>query len=179
MTSTPKRILLTGPRGAGKTTACLALRALAAHAGLPCGGVLTLPLDGGAGARAGLDLLDVRSGERRLLASCRRDLGGPRIGPYSMAQATFDWGVALDEVGPLELDRGGGFAPLLPELARAASAALVVVVRPALLDRLRGAPGLRDSPVQEITLERRAEAPARIFRLLFPDGPFPPPADLG
>ena len=63
-------LLLTGERGAGKTTACARLAALAAERGLAAGGLLTRRLPGGLEAEA------VPGGERWPLARLERPAGG-------------------------------------------------------------------------------------------------------
>lgn len=134
--------LLTGEIGSGKTTVCRRLVAAARKRGLPVGGILSRPLNDDLGQRIGLLAVDLSSGEERLLASLQRSLGGPRRGLYSFDPATFAWAmqatlaalsadpalIIVDEIGPIELQQGAGFAPLLEPLL-AADCPLLLVVR--------------------------------------------------
>lgn len=140
--------LLGGEIGAGKTTAGQRIVDLARAWGLTCGGLLTPALIE-EGRKVGIVGVDLGSGERRLMARLDRDLGGPRVGCYYFAVDAFTWGNAViasaadagcdllvvDEIGPLELARGGGLAPAL-DLLDAVPRALIVV-RLSLVDTLR------------------------------------------
>jgi len=154
-------ILLSGPVRAGKTTLCLRLVERARERGWQAGGVLT-PALMEAGEKAGIQAVELGSGETRTLARVDRDLGGVRVGPYSFDDRALDWVVCccardldgggargsvprivfVDEIGKLELNRGGGLAPLIPLLARSQPRPAVVIVRDflleALLERLSG-----------------------------------------
>ena len=59
--------IVSGPRGSGKTMLCLRLIELARQRGLGCAGIISLARFR-EGHKVGIDALDVRSGERRLLA---------------------------------------------------------------------------------------------------------------
>jgi nucleoside-triphosphatase THEP1 len=142
-------ILLSGPVRAGKTTLCLRLAEEARGCGLYVGGVLT-PATVEDGVKVGIQALDLGSGESRLLARVDRDLGGTRVGPYSFDDRVLDWVarrceralgqadgiVFVDEIGKLELNRGGGLARLIPLLARPRGGITVTIVRDFLLDAL-------------------------------------------
>jgi nucleoside-triphosphatase THEP1 len=139
----PVTLLVTGEVGAGKTTACARFVELARAQGISVGGILTEPEEDPSGRRVGLWARDLWRGERFLLASCVRPLSDLRRGPYSFDPAAFAWGIAavqmalsegaglviLDEVGPVELERGEGFAPLIAPLAEAAIPVVWVVRR--------------------------------------------------
>jgi nucleoside-triphosphatase THEP1 len=142
-------ILVSGPVRAGKTTLCRRLVERARECGLPVGGVLTPALIEG-GVKAGIQAVDLRSGETRLLAHVDRDLGGTRVGPYSFDDQMLAWVVLcceralegddsivfVDEIGKLELNRGGGLARLIPMLAWPREQITVAIVRDFLLDAL-------------------------------------------
>jgi nucleoside-triphosphatase THEP1 len=148
-------ILLSGPVQAGKTTLCGRLVERARGRGWQAGGVLT-PALMEAGEKAGIQAVELGSGETRLLARVDRDLGGVRVGPYSFDDRVLDWVVCccardltavgakgpapqivfVDEIGKLELNRGGGLAPLIPLLVRPLPRPTVVIVRDFLLDAL-------------------------------------------
>ena len=122
-----RAVLLTGRRGVGKTTVCQAVAELARRRGYRPGGVITPALYNSHGVKVGFEAVDVGSGQRWPLALTERELGGPRIGPYSfdpdglsralgvlMRAATPGCDLLMvDEIGPLELEQGKGFAPIL------------------------------------------------------------------
>ncbi len=141
MSSAPRAALLTGERGAGKTTICMSLAA-----GNPLyAGIVEAPVLDAAGRSIGIRARSLADGEEWDLASVDRDLGGPRTGRFSFSQEGIDRAAAvldaalarprgiavIDEVGPLELFSGAGFAPVLPRLAAAGS--VLITVRPGLL----------------------------------------------
>jgi nucleoside-triphosphatase THEP1 len=158
------------------------------------------------GVKVGFEAVDVGSGERWPLARTddpstsrsgerspeqsrriaqpsgqRRELGGPRVGPYSfdpdgLARALRVLRGAIsspcdllviDEIGPLELEQGKGFAPILDLLPVGAPTHTLIVVRPALLDPLL--PHLKGSQftVLSATEENRDELPLRIVEKLW------------
>jgi nucleoside-triphosphatase THEP1 len=172
----------------GKTTVCQVVAELARRRGYRPGGVITPALYSSHGAKLGFEAVDVGSGERWPLAHTDQKMGGPRVGPYSfdptgMARAlkvlerAISAGCDLlmvDEIGPLELEQGEGFAPILELLPSAAMESrptairnLLIVVRPALLDQLlRHLRGTQCS-IFSVTEENRDELPLRIVEKLW------------
>ena len=144
-------VLITGGRRVGKTTLLLAVRQAALAAGLSVGGVLSVARFSGA-EKTGIDVMDAASGARRPLATAT---GTPR-GPIHTGHYTFDadglaaglsWAGAgqgadlfiVDELGPLELVKGEGWAPVLPMIRARRFGVALVVVRPELLDQAQQA----------------------------------------
>lgn len=141
--------LLTGQRGEGKTTLCLALAEQMHRAGWQVGGIVS-PAEVNGGQRDGYRVRDLLSGEERPLAHRTEQGGSIRVGAFAFSpegiafgrralEAALSQRVALlivDEVGPLEL-RGEGWAPLLDRLLTESGAAMIWVVRPQLLDAVR------------------------------------------
>lgn len=146
-------ILVSGPVRVGKTTLCMRLVERARRCGVRVAGVLTPALMDD-GAKVGIQAVALSSGETRLLARTDRDLGGIGVGPYSFDDRVLDWVsgcceralveqtlaeralVFVDEIGKLELNRGGGLARLIPLLAQPREQTTVVLVRDFLLDAL-------------------------------------------
>jgi nucleoside-triphosphatase THEP1 len=82
----------------------------------------------------------------------------------------------IDEIGPLELEQGGGFAPILDLLPLEEKASpdaktthTLIVVRPALLDQLRLRLRGIECTVFSVTEENRDELPLRIVEELWGD----------
>jgi nucleoside-triphosphatase THEP1 len=161
--------LVTGARGVGKSTVCQRLAQVwRDHGGVP-GGLLT--------RTAGREryIVDVATGEERLLAVEGDALAGPRWGRFSFSQEALDWGnevvraavagpadlVFLDEVGPLELAAGKGLLPALRILLGSRKAALVVA-RPDLLEQVRTMVTAHTVRVSEVTPENRKDLPRRV-----------------
>jgi nucleoside-triphosphatase THEP1 len=146
-------VLLSGERGAGKTTACLRLIEMARAAGLDCAGIVSPALFDGA-TRAGIDVQDVRTNERRRLADVDPGPAAVRLGPFRFSEESLAWAaerlssacpcqiLIVDEIGPLELELGRGWVEALDILRRGDYELAVAVVRPSLVakfqDRLPG-----------------------------------------
>jgi nucleoside-triphosphatase THEP1 len=170
--------LLAGEVASGKTTVCQKVAEAARRRGLRVGGILTQPLYDALGRRVGLRAVDLWRRESRLLASVHRPLSDLRQGRYCFDPAAFAWAeqavlaslegdpglVILDEVGPLELEAGAGFAPLLGPVLAAGCPVLLVVRRgccAALAARLPAAPVVFD-----VCLATRDALPAKIVAAL-------------
>jgi nucleoside-triphosphatase THEP1 len=141
-------VLLTGDRGAGKTTACLRLTVLARAAGLDCAGIVSPALFDGA-AKVGIDVQDVRTNERRRLADLDPTPAGLRLGPFRFSEESLAWAaerlgdacpcqiLIVDEIGPLELELGQGWVEALDVLRRGDYELAVAVVRLSLVATIR------------------------------------------
>jgi nucleoside-triphosphatase THEP1 len=139
--------IITGERGGGKTALCKRLAEQVRSAGWVVAGILSPPITAG-GQKSGIEALDLRTGECRLLAR-PRDKSIPPAELQTPAW-TFDadvvaWGNAVldtatpcdllivDELGPLELVRGQGWTAGLTALSSGKYRRALVVVRPELL----------------------------------------------
>jgi len=152
--------ILTGERDSGKTSACRRLVEQARLEGLDCAGLLA-PARFAGSSRVGSDVLDLRTGERRPFSYLSPDEGAPFASTparHRVDAAVSDWAASrldracpcdlliVDEIGPLELERGEGWQNAL-EIARRGDFGLaVLVVRsrlvPALLAAIDGCRGL-------------------------------------
>ena len=144
-------VLLTGDRQVGKTTICRRVAELAQGLSYAPAGVVTPVIHNQDGFPLARHALMVSDGQQRLLARANDNLGGPRTGRYSFDADVLSWVLGrlreamaqgcdlliVDEIGPLELEQGSGLAPLLSDLSAERLPALLLVVRPQLIDQLQ------------------------------------------
>jgi nucleoside-triphosphatase THEP1 len=174
-------ILVSGERQVGKTTLLLQVRAAANR--LRVGGFLSVARFEGS-EKTGIDLMDAATGERMPLAVAESN--GTRIdaderglknevrtGHYRFIPAALAAGLRyalagqgadvffVDELGPLELVRGEGWADVIPMIRARAFGAALVVVRPELIAMARGQMALPpETPVITVNEVNRAAAAA-------------------
>jgi nucleoside-triphosphatase THEP1 len=173
----PRALILTGDRESGKTTLCLALAASSPR----FVGIVSVPLLDDGGARVGFAARSLATGEEWVLGRSDVDLDGPRYGRFSFSSGGIARAVAclrgilaspgggagassgsvvvIDEIGPLEVDRGEALAPILPLLAGAGD--LLLVARPSLVDRIEALVPRHRREVLVVTPQNR-DALARI-----------------
>jgi len=168
----PSIIILTGDRGIGKSTICRRVVALAQSAGWSCGGIITLSRGD---AR---DVLDVASGDVRCLTQSADtaqavDQGRFRFDPRALrwagqrlAQATPCDLLVIDEIGPLELERGKGWANALDVLAGGDFGLALVVIRPELVACAKAQLPNYAPVVFNATRENRDQLPATLVSVL-------------
>lgn len=135
-------IMLVGQREAGKTTLCVNVLPRIRQAGLKIAGFLCPPRLDAFGQKIGIRMLDVKTGENHLFAVVAgpgeiADVGRYRLIESSLAWArdivdtalrdTFDW-LIVDEIGPLELQQGKGFAFILDILANPARIRNAIII---------------------------------------------------
>lgn len=147
-------VILTGAPGTGKTTTCGELLRSARELGLDCAGILC-PARVDDRVKVGIDVVDARTLQRRRLADVDELPGRLRAGPYRFDEAAVAWGVArlgaacpcdvliVDEIGPMEMDRGEGWVNALDILRVGDYRVAVAVVRPSLVDVVRSAVEVR------------------------------------
>lgn len=153
--------VVTGPSGAGKTSWCSRLVAQAGCEGYLCVGV-TSPAVYRDGTRVGVDLICLRSGERRALGApvarqahtmidrAAREADHLVVGDWHLNRTVLAWGnqelihllaaspsgqtlLFIDELGPLEFERRQGLTAPLDLPIHEAFHAAFLVVRPKLL----------------------------------------------
>lgn len=141
----PQLILVTGLSGAGKTTWCTRLVEQARRQGLEVTGVLCPGVFEGE-RKAGIDIVDLATGERRRLARLRDgEQSGLVTIQWQFDPAAMAWGdsvlrgspdgdlLVIDELGPLEFLRGEGLMEGLHRIDDQRYRVACVVVRSSLL----------------------------------------------
>ena len=141
--------IVTGISGVGKTTHLLKLIEKLAISGLSPSGIMTPAIFNEAGGKVGFFALDVATGKKWELGRSDRTLDGPSYGPFSFSERGFvkankilkqvltkgTKDLILDEIGPLELEKGYGFLPILPYINNFSSNRNVyLVIRQSLID---------------------------------------------
>ena len=133
-------IILTGERGVGKTTVCQKAVAVAQSKKYVCNGILTLRQPD-----EERDVVDVCSGDKRRLTVGADAEPVVIQGRFRFDPDTLAWGnkvlsqshgcqlFVVDELGPLEIERGGGWYKAFYTLQRNDYALAVAVVRPELV----------------------------------------------
>jgi nucleoside-triphosphatase THEP1 len=178
-TEMPSRIvILTGERGVGKSTVCHKTVGLAQARQYTCGGILTLSHSNG-----GRDVLDVRSGDVRRL-TLEPDAGegvfheGVIQGRFRFDPAVLAWGndvlsraapchlLVVDELGPLEMERGRGWVKAFDVLEDTDFTLALVVVRPELLARVQLKLPTSATTVFTVTGRNRDGLPDALLKVL-------------
>ncbi len=169
MSAAGKIILITGPIGAGKTSVCLAAVRWAGERGWQAAGLISPPVFE-QGVKVGIDAVDLRGGERRRLAWRRTGGDDARIATpgWVFDPETLRWGnralaealpcdlLVVDELGPLEFERGQGWLEGLNALDSRRYRLGLATIRPELLETARSR--WPDAAVEEIrSLESAAQ----------------------
>lgn len=147
----PLRLLLSGTRGAGKTRTAEAAAGALREMGWRVTGVLS-PAVWASGRQVAIEVRDLGSGQARRLAD-RMDLAPARSGPatrrWQFDGETLAWAnkilaraapcdlLVVDELGPLEFERGEGLTAGLAAADADGFRLGLFVVRPALLPLAR------------------------------------------
>lgn len=142
-----KLILLTGARESGKTSLFIQALEKCREGVIDVAGVIS-PAVFDNGAKTGIDLLDVRSGERYKLAELRKtDSSGIMTDRWAFDDQTLAWGnqilssaipcdlLLIDELGPIELEKGMGLQNGISALNSGDYQAAIVVIRPELIQK--------------------------------------------
>jgi len=164
-------LLITGGRGAGKSTVCREVVALAQAAGYTCSGLLTIPR-GSADERS---VVDVRTGDLRPLTL---PSDGVQQGRYRLDPAALAWGagvlaravpcdlLVVDELGPLEIRQRRGWAVALDLLRNGRFRLALIVVRPELVGPMQLLLPVSAPAVVPVTPENRDRLPAELLAVL-------------
>lgn len=164
-------IIITGTRGIGKTTLLLKLIEELKKNGTPLSGIMTPAIYDKDKNKVGFYALNVANGEQWELGRSDKLLEGPSYGPFSFSERGFNRAneilekvltndpvdLFLDEIGPLELEKGYGFSPILSLInSFDINRNLYLVIRPELIDEFVSRFIQRkEYRIIEITLENR------------------------
>jgi nucleoside-triphosphatase THEP1 len=171
-----KIVLLTGEREVGKTYLCQRVVEEARRRGFHCAGVLS-PARFEGQDKVGICLVDVASGESRPLASADDVPHGVRWGRYRFMPSSLAWGselldgatpcdlLVVDELGPLEVEKGQGLVKAFDVLVQGGFSLALVVVRTALLDKVTGRLKRRQPIILEVTPSNRDQLPTHVLSL--------------
>jgi nucleoside-triphosphatase THEP1 len=142
-----KVVILTGARESGKTRLLFDILESFWKQEIDCSGVLS-PAVFTRDRKTGIDLLDVRSGECQRLADLRQsDSTGIMTDRWLFDGQALEWGnqilstatpcgfLIVDELGPIELEKGLGLQNGISALNSGEYQAAVVVIRPELLEK--------------------------------------------
>jgi nucleoside-triphosphatase len=176
MTEMPGQIIvLTGDSGSGKTTTCLRLAERVSGQGLDCAGIVCPGRFDGT-RKTGIGILNLRTQERRSLAVVNDRPGPLRTRMYQFDVEVMNWGMAalesacpcdlllIDELGPLELERGQGWVNAFDILRAGQFRLAVVVVRPSLVEAFAAVMGIARESL--LTLHKTPGDDDLIARLL-------------
>ena len=167
-----RTIILTGNRALGKSTVCAAVVDGARRMGYSCAGILTLTNAGGR------DVVDAATGQRRPLTWSPGQGSVVIQGRFRFSADAITWAervlsravpcdlLVVDEIGPLEMERGEGWVSALDVLRDGLYALALAVVRPGLLLPAREALRGVQPEVVAVTRENRAHLPADLLAVL-------------
>jgi len=138
--------VLTGEIQSGKTSLCLALVEEARKSGYKIGGLLS-PAVYQRGEKTGIDVLDLKTSRRRRLAELNEGQSSDlETIHWAFLPEAVEWGnqallqafpcdlLLIDELGPLEFNRGEGWVNGFEAIRRGEFQAALVVVRHSLLE---------------------------------------------
>lgn len=144
-----RMIIITGWRGAGKTTFCKGIVTLAEQTDWQTGGLLSHAVFE-SGQKNAIEVEDLKSKKRRILARANKDnkcnTEKMCAGHWVFDQNILLWGnrilsealpcdlFVVDELGPLEMIHGEGWTAGLTALDSGAYRLALVVIRPELLE---------------------------------------------
>ncbi len=139
-------ILITGEIGSGKTTLVNAISSRLNIAEIEAGGIIA-PAIYSNGVKTGYNIIDISTGNKKLLSQTDENVGMAQVGKYFFIQEAIDFGyealsveknrenkiVLIDEIGAWEL-QGQGWASSLNELIIHCNMPLIITVRRCFLE---------------------------------------------
>ncbi len=173
-----KVFIITGKRGVGKSTVCRKVFNLVYMKNHKPAGIISPPIYDSEGNKVGIMLENLITNEQWLLAltNSNTNLEGPFYGLYKFSREglnkainilkeAFQSGcdlIVLDEIGPLELEKGDGFKPIIELFTYKKDMILLIVVRPSLIKEFQYLIGNGQVTIFTVTLENRDTLPTSI-----------------
>lgn len=166
-------IVLSGERGVGKSTVCHRTVAWAWADQYSCGGIMTLRRADGT-----RELLNVCNGERRRLTLDQKAEAAIIQGRFCFDPEALRWGsiemarampcdlLVVDELGPLEIERKGGWYSAFSILHTGDFALAIVVIRPELIARAQLQLPPESTTVYPVTVQNRDVLPDILLKIL-------------
>jgi nucleoside-triphosphatase THEP1 len=166
-------VILTGERRVGKSTVCRETVARAQARRYTCGGILTLSRPNGT-----RDVLDVHSGNLRRLTLASGASAAVVQGRFRFDPGTLAWGndvlacavpchlLVVDELGPLEIERGQGWPRAFDVLRGTEFALALAVVRPELSAQAQRRLPIGATIVLTVTVDNRDGLPDALLERL-------------
>jgi nucleoside-triphosphatase THEP1 len=175
-----KVILLTGEKKIGKSTLCRKVCDWVRARGYKPAGIVCPALYDSDKRKRGFMAEDVRTGRQWVLGTRERKLSGQVYGPYTFSRSGLQRAVhtlkrapkkgydllVLDEVGPLEMERGEGFRSALDMLKGQKYVNLLIVVRPSLIEEVKTLFEGWSVTVVTANMVNRDDLPERILQLM-------------
>ena len=167
-------LVLSAPSGTGKTTACRRVVQLAKAARFREAGLLSLPVYRN-GAKDAIVLYEVHGHSWRTLARAHGEIQAPQVGIWVFEQRALAWGqqvlaslpacdlLVIDEIGPLEIERGVGLTNAFDVLRRPGCRLALVSLRPSLVEAMARRLGGMTMAGQALD-ERNRDSPAHGVR---------------
>ncbi len=168
-----KLLILSGEIGSGKTTLLLNFLDQLKEYGLQIHGILTPPVIVN-GEKTGIDLVDLKTGERKLFATLRGSItAGLITQKWIFDETVMEWGntilskavpcqvLIIDELGPLEFELGKGLMQGLKAIQSKQYVTAIVVIRPALIPA-----ALKSLPDAQVVTFSRESGPGVLVKLV-------------
>lgn len=140
-----QRLIVSGEIGSGKSTFCQQVAEQGRKSGIKLGGLLSLAVFE-AGIKVAIRAVNLRDNQARPLAYLRRSrVAGLSTKRWTFISETVMWGnevlsravpcdlLIVDELGPLEFERGEGWLEGLKAIDGGNYAGALVVIRPSLI----------------------------------------------
>lgn len=144
-----RRWIVTGEIGSGKSTFCQQAADLGKRSGLKLGGLLSPAVFEG-GTKIAIQAVNLKNNQARQLATLRRAQdAGLATKRWTFIPETVKWGnevlsravpcdlLIIDELGPLEFERGEGWVEGLLAVDGGNYTGALVVIRPSLIKQAR------------------------------------------